>query len=546
MNNYLTELKKNFPSSIVVFLVAIPLCLGIALASGAPLFSGLIAGAIGGLVVGSISKSQIGVSGPAAGLAVIVLGAIQTLGFEAFLLAVVMAGLIQIVLGFLRAGIIGYYFPSSVIKGMLTGIGVTIFLTQVPHAFGYDKNPEGETRFLHDNGHNTLSELYFMLEAVHPGAVIITLISLAILLLWDCPFIKRIKGLGQVPGPLVVVLSGIGLKLLFNSIEGLSLGASHLVSVPVMERFSNFTSLFFLPDFSQIGNPQVYIAAFTIGIVASLETLLSVEAADKLDPLKRITPTNRELIAQGTGNMLSGLIGGLPVTQVVVRTTANVSSGGRSKISATLHGLWIIIAALLIPNALNLIPLAALAAILLQLGFKLAKPQVFKSMFKLGKVHFIPFMVTVLVMLFTDLLKGVGTGLVVAVFFILWENYKYPYFFDRKKYLIGKKIKLELSEVVTFFNKASILKALNNLPDGTHVMLDASKSTYIDQDVIEVVEDFKKNAVQRNIKLELIGWSKERLDHPEKQLMNVLDDENQSKENHKSNTKGNQTSKRYA
>ncbi|MEM8890951.1 MAG: SulP family inorganic anion transporter, partial [Bacteroidota bacterium] len=361
-----SNLKYDLPASIVVFLVATPLCLGIALASGAPLFSGIIAGIVGGIVVGMLSGSDIGVSGPAAGLAVIVLNAITSLGaYETFLLAVVIAGVIQTALGFLRAGIIGYYFPSSVIKGMLSGIGIIIILKQIPHAFGYDKVPEGSLAFEQADSQNTISELTNMLNYIEPGALIITAISLAILILWERPFMKRIKLFQLVQGPLVAVVMGIVLNLVFAAaFPNLAIDAKHLVQIPVAEGISGFLGLFTLPDFSQIGNPEIYITAITIAVVASLETLLCVEATDKLDPYKRITPTNRELKAQGVGNFLSGMVGGLPVTQVIVRSSANIQSGGRTKMSAIIHGFFLLFAAMLIPSILNMIPLATLAAIL--------------------------------------------------------------------------------------------------------------------------------------------------------------------------------------
>lgn len=358
------NLKNDFPASIIVFLVAVPLCLGIALASGAPLFSGIIAGIIGGIVVGALSGSNLGVSGPAAGLAVIVLLAIQELGaFDIFLLAVVIGGAIQLILGFLQAGIIAYYFPSSVIKGMLSGIGIIIILKQIPHAFGYDKDYEGSVFFNQPDGHNTLSELFYMFDAVTPGAIIITVISMIILILWEQPFMKKIKLFKFVQGPLVVVGLGIILNLILSNTD-LALSAEHIVAIPVASDFSDFINQFTLPDFTQWNNPQVWTVAFTIAIVASIETLLCLEATDKLDPDKNITPTNRELKAQGVGNIISGLIGGLPITQVIVRSSTNIQSGGKTKMSAILHGFILLLSAALIPALLNKIPLASLAAIL--------------------------------------------------------------------------------------------------------------------------------------------------------------------------------------
>ena len=411
-----SNIKSDLPAGLVVFLVAVPLCLGIALASGAPLFSGIIAGMVGGIVVTSFSGSQLGVSGPAAGLAVIVLAAIEDLGaFDSFLLAVVIAGIVQIVLGIARAGIIGYYFPSSVIKGMLAAIGVIIFLKQIPHAFGYDKDPEGDLEFMQDDGQNTFSELFNMFEFITPGALIISTLSLAILILWERPFMKKIKLFQIVQGPLVVVALGIILGIVFKGSQ-FAISQEHMVAIPVADGFDGFVGLFTLPDFSQILNPQIWIVGITIAIVASLETLLCVEATDKLDPQKRVTPTNRELRAQGIGNLVSGLIGGLPVTQVIVRSSANIQSGGKSRMSALFHGVLILISAMAIPNILNMIPLASLAAILLVVGYKLAKPELFKQMYHAGLKQFVPFTVTVLAIVFTDLLVGIGIGLAVAIF----------------------------------------------------------------------------------------------------------------------------------
>jgi MFS superfamily sulfate permease-like transporter len=408
MNNFKNNLKHDLPASIIVFLVAVPLCLGIALASGAPLFSGIIAGIVGGIVVGSLSGSPLGVSGPAAGLAVIVLAAIEDLGaFESFLLAVVVAGAIQLLLGFLRAGIIGYYFPSSVIKGMLTGIGLIIILKQIPHAFGYDADPEGSLAFQQPDGHNTFSELYYMLDFISPGALVVTSLSLLILILWEQPFMKRIRLFQLVQGPLVVVALGVLLNMFFQNFPTFTISKEHLVQLPTFSNFTGFIGNFTFPDFSQFGNPQIYTVAITMAVVASLETLLSVEAIDKLDPYKRVTPTNRELKAQGIGNMLSGLIGGLPVTQVIVRSSANIQSGGRTKTSAIAHGILMLSCVVAIPHVLNMIPLASLAAILFLVGYKLAKPKLFIDMYQKGWIQFVPFLVTVLGIMFTDLLYGI-------------------------------------------------------------------------------------------------------------------------------------------
>ena len=520
---FFANLKNDLPSSIVVFLVALPLCLGIALASGAPLFSGIIAGIVGGTVVALLSGSPLGVSGPAAGLAVIVLSAIQELGaFETFLLAVVLAGIVQLIFGIVKAGVIGYYFPSSVIKGMLSGIGVLIILKQIPHAFGYDKDPEGDFSFIQMDGENTLSELVNMLNDVSPGAVIIALISLAILILWEQPFVKRIPASKVIQGPLVAVVTGIGLHWLFRDMELFALKPDQVVNIPVASSLAGFFGQFTMPDFSQLMNTEVYTVALTIAVVASLETLLCVEATDKLDPQKRVTPTNRELMAQGVGNMVSGLIGGLPITQVIVRSSANIQSGGRTKASSFFHGLLLLTCAMVIPNILNLIPLASLAAILLVVGYKLAKPALFRQMYRLGRTQFIPFVVTVGGIVFTDLLIGIGLGLVVAIFHILWNNYKTPYHFDYKEYEKGEPIKIRLAENMSFLNKASIMRTLSHLPDEVHVTIDASKTKNMHPDILEIIEDFRENAKTRDITIELQGLEEVKDDDPVEQFRHIV------------------------
>ena len=502
-----SNLKQDAPSSLVVFLVALPLCLGIALASGAPLFSGLIAGIIGGLIVAPLSGSPLGVSGPAAGLAVIVYGAIEELGaYPTFLAAVVVAGIVQVLLGVLKAGVIGYYFPSSVIKGMLSGIGIIIFLKQIPHAFGYDVDPEGDMSFIQQDGHNTFSEFKYMMEAISPSATLIAGLGLLIMILWERPFMKKLSFTTIIQGPLVAVVTGILLKLYFDGKEGWELIGDHLVSLPETEGLSGFIGQFSTPDFSAFLNPAIYTIGITMAVVASLETLLCVEATDKLDPYKRVTPTNRELLAQGAGNILSGLVGGLPITQVIVRSSANIQSGGRTKAAATLHGALLLISAFAIPSILNLIPLAALAAILLIVGYKLAKPNMIVGMWKKGSNEFIPFAVTVVGIVLTDLLTGIALGLVVAIVSILWDNFKVPYKFDIRNYNVGAPIKIEFSEVVSFLNKASIQQTLNTIPPNSTVLLDASQTLRMHPDVHEIIQEFKVNAATKDITLELIGF----------------------------------------
>lgn len=499
-SGFFGNLKNDLPAGIVVFLVAMPLCLGIALASGAPLFSGIIAGIVGGVVVSLISGSPLGVSGPAAGLAVIVLQAIQDLGsFELFLVAVVIAGFFQIILGILKFGVIGYYFPNSVIKGMLAGIGIIIILKQIPHALGYDKDPSGDWSFFQTDGHTTLSELGFMLDNINWGAVIISCLAMGILILWDRPFMKKIGLFKIVQGALVVVASGILINLLYQQTGWFTLAGDELVSIPVATNFNEFKGLFTFPDWTAFKDLNIIKTGAIIALVASLETLLCVEATDKLDPQKRVTPTNRELIAQGTGNMISGFIGGLPITQVIVRSSANIQSGGKTKASAFFHGILLLVSALSIPFVLNLIPYASLAAILFIVGYKLAKPSMIIEMYKKGGSEFIPFAVTVIAIVFTDLLVGISLGLVVAIVHVLWQNYKMPYHFHPEEHEEGKPVRIALSEQVTFLNKVSIMKTLNDLPDGTSVEIDARKMRTAHPDVLEIIEDFKENAKTRDI-----------------------------------------------
>ena len=504
MKALFSEIRYDLPASIVVFLVAMPLCLGIALASGAPLFSGLIAGIIGGVIVGSLSGSALGVSGPAAGLAVIVLNAINDLGdYEIFLVAVVIAGVLQLLMGFMRAGLVAYYFPYSVIHGMLSGIGITIFLKQIPHGVGYDSSHKVDFQFSQDSG-NTFSMLMDMLDHVHYGAVIVTLISLTVLISWETSFLRRFKFFQIVQGPLVAVVAGILLNKLFYFTESLILFEEHLVNIPLKDgSFSSFVENFRFPDFSQALNTSVYTTGFVLAIVASLETLLCVEATDKQDPLKRITPTNRELKAQGIGNVISGMIGGLPITQVIVRSSANMQAGGRTKLSSIVHGFIILISLLLIPGLLNQIPLSALAAVLLVVGYKLAKPSLFKEIYRKGWGQFIPFIITIIGILCVDLLFGIGLGLVVAITFILYENYRIPIVVDKELQKEGHVV-IKLSENVSFLKKAVLQKVLAEIPNDRHVTIDASQTYYIHQDVIDIIEGFQVSAKTRNITVSLV------------------------------------------
>lgn len=496
-------IKQDFPAGLVVFLVALPLCLGIALASGAPLFSGLIAGIVGGVVVAVFSGSQLAVSGPAAGLTVIVLNAITEIGsYQGFLLAVVLAGVLQIILGFAKAGTIGKYFPSSVIKGMLAAIGVILIMKQIPHALGYDADYNGDFQFIQSDSENSLTALISALNKTNLGAAIISIVSLVILLTWDK--LKSTK-LGMVPAPLIVVIVGIGLNMFFETTHQIfTLRDEHLVTVPVANSIGEFVTFFTLPDFSYLNQVSVYKAAFTLAIIASIETLLSIEAVDKIDPYKRDTPSNQELKAQGIGNLVSGFIGGLPLTAVIVRGAANVNAGAQSKMSAVIHGLLLLLSAIFIPKVINLIPYASLAAILLVTGYKLTKVSLYKSMLKVGADQFIPFIVTILAIVFTDLLIGISIGLAIGVFYVLKNNMQNTYSNNMKTRKDNEPIHIVLSEEVSFLNKASILQTLEDLPEHSHVIIDGSRSRYIDYDVLEVINDFKDTARFKNIKLELI------------------------------------------
>ncbi|WP_018474652.1 SulP family inorganic anion transporter [Echinicola pacifica] len=499
MKNLFANLKSDVPSGLVVFLVALPLCLGIAMASGAPLFSGIITGIVGGIVVGLLSQSHISVSGPAAGLTAIVLVAIQDLGaFEIFLVAVVLAGLMQLALGFLRAGSISNYIPSNVITGMLAGIGVIIFLKQIPVALG--SNAEIGSGFAIFTG------IAASFTDVQFGVIVVTVVSLGILIAWEkVPALNRLK---LVPPALVAVVFGVLVNEFFMMTgSALAIGENYLVSLPVPSTPEEFKGLITLPKFSAIGNPEVWIVAATIAVVASIETLLCIEAADRMDPMKRVTNTNVELKAQGVGNIISGILGGLPMTSVVVRTTANVNSGAKSKMSAVVHGIFLLLSVLTIPFILNKIPLATLAAILLLIGFKLAKPATFKYFWQQGKYQFVPFIVTLSGVVFLDLLKGVALGLVVSVFFVLRGNSRRVYYFNKKGYQNGDVIHVDLAQEVSFLNKAAIKQTLNHIPEDANVVIDASDTVYVAHDVLELIREFKNiQAKERNITVKLVGF----------------------------------------
>jgi MFS superfamily sulfate permease-like transporter len=506
----LNNFKQDLPASIIVFFVALPLCLGIALASGAPLFSGVIAGIVGGIVVGYASGSPLGVSGPAAGLAVVVFAALQTLGsWEAFLVAVMIAGIVQLILGYAKAGFIAYFFPSSVIKGMLAGIGLIIIIKQIPHAVGFDTSFEGDETLPSVINDNVLEIMLSVYEKLTPGALLISVISMAILILWDVYLTKKSKFFQILQGPIVVV--GLGMlffQLFKTNALPFALDTEQVVSLPVTATIGQFFENFYFPDFSVLNNPDVYKIGIVMAIIASVETLLCVEATDKLDPYKRVTPTNRELKAQGLGNLISGFIGGLPITQVVVRSSANITFGAKSKLSAILHGFFLLISVITIAKYLNMIPLASLAAILIMVGYKLAKVELFVKSFKQGYEQFLPFIVTVIAILLSDLLTGIMIGVVISLAFTLYHSYKNSHFMSEKlSEERGNKLvhHIKLAQQVSFFNKASIITLLEKMPENCKVVIDGSESTFIDRDVLEVISDFKLHAGFKKIEVETVG-----------------------------------------
>ncbi len=501
MKNFFQNSMSDFSASIVVLLVALPLCLGIALGSGAPLFSGIIAGVIGGIVVGFASGSQLSVSGPAAGLTVIVATAILKLQvYEAFLLAVVIAGVLQIILGFIKAGVVGDYIPNSVIKGMLAAIGLILILKQFPHLIGYDADFGGDESFDQGNKENTFSGILSAVNFITPSALVIGAVSLLILICWEQKFMKSKKWLHGIPGPLVVVLAGTVINECFKIYQpGYALETKHLVALPIATSPGDFISFFTFPQLQYLKNPDVWITGVTIAIVASLETLLGLEAVDKLDPLKRVSPTNRELKAQGLGNIFSGMLGGLPLTSVVVRSSANVNSGAKTKMSAILHGVFMLLCVAFIPFILNKIPLSALAAILIFTGYKLAKVSLFKEFYQKGWDQFMPFVITIIAILMTDLLKGIIVGIGLGLFFMVRSNFRSSVFIvnDNNKYLF------RLRKDVSFLNKPIVKKKLEEVPSNAFVLIDATRADFIDKDVIEEINNFMVHAHLKNIKVEI-------------------------------------------
>ena len=510
-----SKLTKDLTAGLVVFLVALPLCLGVALASRAqgiaeaanvPLFAGILAGIIGGLVVGIISGSHTSVSGPAAGLTAVVAAQIAHLGtFDAFLLAVMLAGVLQILMGIFRAGFIAAFFPSSVIKGLLAAIGVILILKQIPHVLGHDADPMGDNAFLQPDKQNTFSELIRTWFDIQPGATLVGLFSVVLMLVWDrIKFLKK----SPVPAPLVVVLLGVAGSLLLRRSGGeWAIEASHLVQVPVAQSPLEFLGFLRFPDFSAWNNPAVYLAAVTIAIVASLETLLNVEAVDRLDPEQRSTPTSRELLAQGVGNVLAGLVGGLPITSVIVRSSVNINAGVKTKLSTIWHGMLILGSVTLVPGWLNEIPLAALAAILLVTGLKLASPQLFRQMWREGRTQFLPFVGTVIAIVLTDLLKGILIGLAIALAFILYSNFRRPQRKIMEKHVAGDLLHIELANQVSFLNRAALDQTLRAIPRSGHVLIDARNTDYIDPDILDLITDFKDTmAPAHGVQLSLAGF----------------------------------------
>ncbi len=507
---------KDIVAGMVVFLVALPLCLGVANASrasgiadgvNATILSGIIAGIVGGIVVGLLSNSHTSVSGPAAGLTAVVALQIAKVGtFQGFLVAVMLAGMIQLILGYFRTGSLAEFFPSSVIKGLLTAIGVILILKQLPHLVGHDTDPEGDMAFDQPDNKNTFTELLSVADDFNIGALIIGLSSLFILIFWD-----RFKTLKTfvVPSALVVVLWGILLNVIFRDMGGkMVLGSEHEVKLPEPQNAQDFFAQITTPDFSVLTSSAVYLAAFVLAIVASLETLLNIEAVEKLDPKQRRANNNRELGAQGVGNIISGALGGLPVTSVIVRSSANINAGSQTKLSTVVHGVFLLLCVALIPHYLNMIPLACLAAILLQVGYKLASPKIVRQMWKQGNSRFLPFIATVLAIVFTDLLIGIIIGLVVAVLFIIHSNLRRPVRVITEKHMSGEVVRIELANQVSFLNRASLVHVLEGIPRGGHVLLDASSTSYIDPDILDLINDFKEvTGPARKVEVSLFGFS---------------------------------------
>lgn len=500
--------ENDIPSSIVVFFVALPLCLGIAHISKAPLISGIIAGIIGGVVVGIFSGSKFGVSGPANGAMSIVAGAIASFGgsFEMFLASVVLAGIFLILMGIFKLGFIAFYFPNSVIKGMLAGIGLTIFFKQIPHALGDDQVDEGAEGMVESGIQNLWNESYNMVRDMNFGALIIFTLSVLIIISFSSKKISENKILKFIPASMIAVVIAIILNYLFGGIDRFELKNNHLVQLNDLSGPSDFFKNITFPNFTgAFKNSSVWVIAFTIAIISSLETLLSVEATDKLDPTKTTTPPNKELIAQGIGNIVSGLIGGLPITQVVVRSSANINAGAKSKLSTILHGSWLLLSVLFIPGILQLIPLAALAAVLIIVGYKLAHPKLFKATFDQGWNQFLPFLVTTFLVWKLGILWGVGIGLGIAFLFILYNNFSHSFYVKKEAQIVNEPFIIHLSEHMSFLNKASLIKVFKDIPNESEVILDMNNTLDMDADIAEVINNFSINSKERKIKFSMIG-----------------------------------------
>jgi len=497
-------IKHDLPAGLYVFLVALPLCLGIALASGAPLYAGLLSGIIGGVMVSLISGAQLTVSGPAAGLSTMVAATIISLGdYKVFLLAVIVAGFFQLLLGLLKLGAIANYFPSSVIKGMLAAIGIILISKQIPLGLGYDQPDFWSSGFLKlFSSEHFLGNFERFNHQITRGTILITLISLAVLIVLQQPFAKKLK---VIPAPLLVVLIGVVANIIFiNLASGFSLKQTQLVNIS-----SNIFDSILFPDLSKLfSNIEIWKDGILIGILATLETLLCVEAVDKLDKRNRITPVNRELIAQGIGNMTCGLLGAIPITAVVVRGSANVDAGGRTKLSAFTHGLFLLIAVLLFPFLLNKIPYASLAAILLITGFNLTKPKLYRNMWNLGRKQFIPFMITIIVILLTDLLIGVSIGLFISIFYIVQNNFKDEFNITKSHHLGIDTQYIKLNSNVTFLNKVKLRKVLDEVPEYSTLTIDGSDCHFIDYDILEIISEYQSKAHNRHIELDLIKIEK--------------------------------------
>ncbi|MBL0047585.1 MAG: SulP family inorganic anion transporter [Bacteroidetes bacterium] len=492
-------LKHDLPAGLSVFLVALPLCLGIALASGAPLNAGLLSGIIGGVVVSLISKSQLAVSGPAAGLTTLVGASIISLGdFRIFLLAVMIAGAFQVLLGVLKLGAIANYFPSAVIKGMLAAIGIILISKQIPLALGYDQPDFWTSGFMQlFYSKNFLGNFRDFNHHITRGAIFITVFSLLILIALQQTFAKKLK---VIPAPLLVVLIGIFANFFFtHALSSYSLRQTQLVNIP-----ANIFGTISFPDFSKIfSSIEIWKDGIIIGMLATLETLLCIEAVDKLDKRNRITPMNRELIAQGVGNISCGLLGAIPVTAVVVRGAANVDAGAKTKMSAFTHGLFLLLAVLLIPSFLNKIPYASLASILLVTGYNLTKPKLYKNMLSLGWKQFLPFLITIVVILTTDLLIGVSIGLLISLYFIVQNNFKAEYKITKSMNHETEFFEIKLNSNVSFLNKVNLRKALDSIPEYSVLSIDGSACNFIDYDILEIISEFQNKAHDRHIELHL-------------------------------------------